>query len=69
MHCDIIFILLQNELKLVLELGVSPERIIYANPNKQISHLKYAASKGVSMTTFDGEEELHKIKELFPQAR
>ena len=56
-------------MKLVLELGVSPEWIIYANPNKQISHLKYAASKGVSMMTFDGEEELHKIKQHFPKAK
>ena len=56
-------------MKLVLELGVSPDRIIYANPNKQISHLKYAATKGVSMMTFDGEEELHKIKQYFPEAK
>ena len=59
----------QNEIQLVLGLGVAPERIIYANPNKQISHLKYAASKGVSMMTFDGEAEVHKIKEHFPQAK
>ena len=59
----------QNEMMLVLGLGVSPERIIYANPNKQISHLKFAASKGVSLMTFDGEEELRKIKEHFPQAK
>ena len=56
-------------MKLVLQLGVSPDRIIYANPNKQISHLKYAATKGVSMMTFDGEEELHKIKQHFPEAK
>ena len=63
------FFTFQNEMKLVLGLGVAPGRIIYANPNKQISHLQYAASMGVSMMTFDGEEEVHKIKEHFPQAR
>ena len=56
-------------MKLVLELGVAPDRIIYANPNKQISHLQYAASEGVSMMTFDGEEEVHKIKQYFPKAK
>ena len=56
-------------MKLVLGLGVAPEQIIYTNPNKQISHLQYAASKGVSMMTFDGEEEVHKIKQHFSQAK
>ena len=60
-------------MKLILGLGVSPERIIYiymTTPcNKQIFHLKYAANKGVSRMTFDGEEELHKIKQHCPQAK
>ena len=59
----------QNEIDTVLNLGVTPDRIIYANPCKLISHLKFAADKGVEMMTFDSESELHKIKEHFPRAR
>ena len=59
----------QNEIKTILDLGVPPDRIIYANPCKQSSHLKYAARKGVSLMTFDNEVELHKIQKHFPTAR
>lgn len=53
----------------VLALGVNPERIIYANPCKMISHLKFAASCGVKKMTFDCEAELLKVKEYFPDAK
>ena len=53
----------------VLALGVSPERIIFANPCKVVSHLKYAASSGVKKMTFDNEEELLKVKKYFPDAK
>lgn len=48
---------------------MAPERIIYANPCKQVSHLLYAAEKGVDLMTFDNEWELHKIKKHYPTAR
>ncbi len=60
---------LQNEMKAVLDLGVSPDRIIYANPCKQISHIKYAAQRGVQLMTFDNEWELFKVKDHFPTAK
>ena len=59
----------QNEIKAILDLGVSPDRIIYANPCKQTSHLKYAAKKDVRLMTFDNELELYKVKAHFPTAR
>ena len=59
----------QNEIETVLNLGAAPDRIIYANPCKQISHLKFAADKGVETMTFDSEGELYKIKEHSPAAR
>ena len=59
----------QNEIDTVLNLGVVPDRIIYANPCKLISHLRFAADKGVKMLTFDSESELYKIKEHFPGAK
>ena len=61
--------MMQNEIQAVLDLGVPPECIIYANPCKQISHLKYAAERGVELMTFDNELELLKVKEHFPAAK
>ena len=45
----------------VLSLGVPPSRILFANPCKMPSHVRYAASRGVEWTTFDSEAELHKV--------
>jgi len=58
----------KNEIKQVLDLGVSPDRIIFANPCKQSSFIKYAAANNVKMMTFDNEPELYKIKNHFPNA-
>lgn len=59
----------KGEINKVLGLGVEPERIIFANPAKPSSHIKYAASVGVQTMTFDSETELHKVKNLFPEAK
>lgn len=59
----------KTEIQTVLELGVSPHRIIFANPCKQRSYIKYAHKKGVNYMTFDNEHELHKIKECHPNAK
>ncbi|KAK2408897.1 ornithine decarboxylase [Trifolium repens] len=56
----------QAEIEYVLSLGVSPDRIIYANPCKPESHIKYAASVGVNVTTFDSVGEVEKIKKWHP---
>ena len=52
----------------VLGLGVSPDRIIFANPCKMISHLKYAAKHGVKKMTVDREPELYKVEKYFKDA-
>ncbi|XP_058846848.1 ornithine decarboxylase 1-like [Acipenser ruthenus] len=59
----------QVELELVRGMGVLPERIIYANPCKQTSHIKKAASLGVHTMTFDNEEELIKVARAHPNAK
>ncbi|XP_014260200.1 ornithine decarboxylase 1-like [Cimex lectularius] len=59
----------KGEIGKVLSLGVKPERIIYANPVKQISHLRYAKSVGVNLMTFDSCSELYKIREYHPYAK
>jgi ornithine decarboxylase len=57
-----------EEIKTVLNMGVSPNDIIYANPCKSPIHLKYAASVGVKKMTFDNADELIKIKQYCPSA-
>ncbi|XP_034432627.1 ornithine decarboxylase-like [Hippoglossus hippoglossus] len=59
----------KTELELVLSLGVDPSRIIYANPCKQISHIKYASAHGVQMMTFDSEAELMKMARCHDNAK
>lgn len=58
----------KSEIKTVLDQGVSPDRIIFANPCKQASFIKYAAANNVKLMTFDNEMELRKIKQFFPTA-
>ncbi|MCD7456265.1 Mitochondrial 2-oxoadipate and 2-oxoglutarate transporter [Datura stramonium] len=55
------------EIDTVLSLGISPNRIIFANPCKAISHIKHAAAVGVNLTTFDSKFEVDKIKKWHPQ--
>lgn len=59
----------KGEINKILELGVDPGRIIFANPTKPASHIRHAAALGVNTMTFDNETELHKIKSLFPAAK
>ncbi|XP_006894656.1 PREDICTED: ornithine decarboxylase 2-like [Elephantulus edwardii] len=59
----------QMEMELVLGLGVTPSRIIYAHPCKPISHIQYAARHRVQLLTFDSEEELVKVAQHHPSAR
>ncbi|XP_057974311.1 ornithine decarboxylase-like [Malania oleifera] len=54
------------EIESVLALGVSPDRIVYANPCKEESHIKYAAAAGVNLTTFDSVCEVEKIRKWHP---
>ncbi|XP_077344905.1 ornithine decarboxylase 1-like [Lithobates pipiens] len=57
------------EIQLIQSIGVQPEKIIYANPCKQISDIKYAASCGVEKMTFDSEGELMKVAKNHPNAK
>jgi ornithine decarboxylase len=53
----------------MLDLGVDASRIIYANPCKQTSHIRFAADQNVRLMTFDNKEELYKVKKYFPSAQ
>lgn len=56
------------ELDKVISLGVLPNDIIFANACKMPSHISFMCKSGVLRTTFDNEQELHKIKALHPKA-
>lgn len=58
----------KGEISKILSLGVSPEKIIFANPAKSKSSIIYARETGVKMMTFDCEIELQKIKRCYPDA-
>ncbi|TPX34241.1 hypothetical protein SmJEL517_g03068 [Synchytrium microbalum] len=57
------------EIQTVLDMGVDPSRIIYANPCKQLSYIKWAATRNVNMVTFDNADELVKIKAAHPHCK
>ncbi len=56
------------EIEQVLNMGVDPSRIIYAQPCKTNSYVRYVAARGVRQMTFDNADELRKIAKLFPDA-
>ncbi|KAI4205191.1 MAG: hypothetical protein LQ350_000513 [Teloschistes chrysophthalmus] len=56
-------------MELVLGLNVTPDRIIYAQPCKHKAHLRFARHHGVRKMTFDGADELYKIKDIYPEAQ
>ena len=58
----------RGEIQQALNLGIEPYRIIYANPCKSRAHIKYAQKVGVTRMTFDGADELKKIKTDYPSA-
>lgn len=59
----------KSEINKILSLGVTPDRIIFANPTKPKTHIRFAQLAGVKTMTFDCEIELQKIKALYPDAK
>jgi len=58
------------EIATALSNNVDPAtRVIFANPCKQVSHIKYAKSAGVEYCTVDNEDELHKIKQHWSECK
>ena len=58
----------QMELDSVLNLGVTPDRVVYANACKRPSDLRHMQCTDTFLTTFDSESELLKIKAYHPRA-
>lgn len=59
----------KNEMKEVLDLGVKPDRILFANPCKPVSHLDYAKETGVMTSTVDTEFEIYKVHKNYPESK
>lgn len=59
----------KREMEMVMSLGVTPDRIIYAHTTKPQSHIRYACAQGVDVMTFDSEEELLKITTCHPNTK
>ncbi|KFH43649.1 Ornithine decarboxylase-like protein [Hapsidospora chrysogenum ATCC 11550] len=59
----------KTEIEQVLSMGASPDRIIYAQPCKTNSYVRFVKSMGVKQMTFDNADELYKIAKLFPGAK
>ncbi len=57
------------EMKHVLSLGASPDRVIFANTIKSTEDIVSARRRRVRMMTFDNEPELYKISEHYPGAQ
>ena len=57
------------EIQMVLDIGVEPDRILYANPCKRIQDIAFAKKNGIFQTTFDSVCELKKIADVFGDAQ
>lgn len=58
-----------GEIQTVLDMGISPSRIIYANPCKASSFVRRAATQNIGLTTFDNMDELYKMKRFHPESK
>lgn len=59
----------KREIEQILDLGVDPKKIVFANPCKPSTHIEYAVRNGVDLMMFDDAIELKKIKTHSPDAR
>ena len=59
----------KSEISKAIDCGANPESIIYANPTKSISHLKFSKEMNVKVMTVDNEFEIHKIHKFYRDAR
>lgn len=59
----------ENEIRTIIEITKDPSRIIFANPCKMTSQIRYARANDVDLMTFDCEEELYKIKLYHPYGK
>lgn len=56
----------QQEILQVINLGIDPKNIIFANPCKPVDFIKFSRSNDVDLLVVDSENELFKIKLFHP---
>jgi len=56
----------ENEMRLALACGASPDRIIFANTIKRPEAMQFARKSKIHLVTFDNEPELYKIAKHAP---
>lgn len=56
----------KTEIDTILNLGIDPLRIVYANPCKTNSFIRHANQSQVNLTTVDNVQELYKLKKYHP---
>jgi diaminopimelate decarboxylase len=61
--------LLQHDILQVMSYGVPADRIIFTNPIKTPTQIRYAQQVGVTKLSADNMWELRKIKETYPDAK
>ena len=59
----------QGEMETLLKIGVSAERMLFANTIKKNETLKFVDKHGINLMTFDSEYELYKISEFAPNSK
>lgn len=57
-----------SEMQQLVDQGVSGQRILFTNPIKSFSAIRFAANHGVETLVFDNIEELRKIQHYYPEA-
>jgi len=59
----------EAEIRSVVARGVSPDKIVYANPCKPDNQVLASKDLGVALTVFDNANELEKIKRVYPETK
>ena len=58
----------QQEILKIINLGINPKNIIFANPCKPVDFIKFSRSNDVDLLVIDSSCELYKIKLYHPEA-
>ena len=59
----------EKEIRSIIDITKDPSRIVFANPIKMSSKIRFARSNDVDILVFDSEYELFKIKLFHPNAK
>lgn len=59
----------QNEVRRILSLGVTPQRMVFSAPVKVPAHIDEAHRRGLDLFVIDSEAEVRKLARLAPRSR